>query len=144
MSVDCYKLKSMNPVFLYFDTMDLMKYTLDFSKWHTSSATRLEHRCTWDVLHSDLLLVSRPSNEQSEQQRLQVTPELHPDKRVKDRVQAAVGESNEPAHKERVVQIDTCVTVMEWRYHFVSQNPQKDDHVVRHPAEEEHRHDAED
>lgn len=72
-----------------------------------------------------------------------MTPKLHTNKHIKDGVQAAVGESHEPAHIERVVKVDACATVIGWRTH-VSQHLQKDDHVVRHPAEEEHGHDGED
>lgn len=71
-------------------------------------------------------------------------PKLHTNKCIKDRVQAAVGESNEPAHIECIVELDTCFAVMKWWNQMVIQDLQKDDNIVRHPADEEHSHDTED
>lgn len=73
-----------------------------------------------------------------------MAPELYTNKCIKDRVQAAVGESNEPAHVECIVQVVAYIALIKWWNQFVSQNFQKDHHVVRHPADKKHCHNTED
>lgn len=107
---------------------------------------QLVYRSAWDeVLHSHLLFLDWPLPTQHLMQHWpQMAPELHTNKCIKDRVQAAVGESNEPTHVERIIKLDACFTFIKWSNRLVSQSPQEDDHVVWHPADEEHSHDAED
>lgn len=68
--------------------------------------------------------------------------EFHSNKGIKNWIQAAMAKSNESIHLERIVQVDACVAVAD--YLSVLQNWDEDGYIVRHPANKEHGHDAQD
>ena len=72
-----------------------------------------------------------------------MTPKLYAHKCIKHRVKATMGEGDKSAHEERIIKRGAHDTIVERRTQVMRQTSQENYHIVRYPANEKHRHDAE-
>lgn len=131
------------------DEIDFFDYAFivtNDSAVNVETRQQLVHWPLWHkVLHSNLLSLNWTlATEHSMQQWFQMSPEPYTKKCIKDRIEAAVGESKEPAYVKCIIKLGAFLTAIKWFNQMSRQNLQKDHHIVRHPVDEEHSHNTED